>query len=179
MGAFKLGNMTFGSLFKKPETVLYPVEKKAQPAGLKGHIEIVAGECILCSMCERSCPTSCITVDKKESYWSINQFACIQCGYCTTVCPKKCLNMLPDYATAATAKHEVRVMVEKAPSRAKKKAEKPVEKAAAKPAVAATPAASEAPAAEARDEQLEAKLAAMDPSKAEKVRAALKTKVQQ
>ena len=36
MGAFKLGKMTFGSLFKKPETVLYPFEKKPQPEGLKG-----------------------------------------------------------------------------------------------------------------------------------------------
>ena len=36
MGGFKLGKMTLGSLFKKPETVLYPVEKKEAPAGLKG-----------------------------------------------------------------------------------------------------------------------------------------------
>ena len=33
MGSFKLGGMTFGSLFKKPETVLYPLETKTPPAG--------------------------------------------------------------------------------------------------------------------------------------------------
>ena len=177
MGAFKLGNMTFGSLFKKPETVLYPIEKKPQPAGLKGHIEIVASDCILCSMCERSCPTSCITVDKKESYWAIDRFACIQCGYCTTVCPKKCLHMQPGYAAAEANRHEVRVMVEKAPAPAKKKAEAPAKQAAAeKPAATAAPSANQVNVVESRDELLESKLASMDPAKAEKVRAALKAK---
>ncbi len=28
MGSFKLGKMTLGSLFKKPETVMYPLEKR-------------------------------------------------------------------------------------------------------------------------------------------------------
>ena len=51
MGGFKLGKMTLGSLFKKPETVLYPVEKKEAPAGLKGHIVNDADVCILCGIC--------------------------------------------------------------------------------------------------------------------------------
>lgn len=102
MGAFKLGKMTFGSLFKKPETVLYPIETKPQPVGLKGHIAIDVETCILCSMCDRSCPTGCITVDKAEHFWKINRFSCIQCGYCVTVCPKKSLAMEPGYAPAAT-----------------------------------------------------------------------------
>lgn len=101
MGAFKLGKMTFGSLFKKPETVKYPYQKKPQPEGLKGHIVIDAGECILCGMCDRSCSTGCLSVDKGASTWSIDRFACVQCGYCITVCPKKCLSMDPDYAPVA------------------------------------------------------------------------------
>ena len=28
MGSFKLGKMTLGGLFKKPETLMYPVETK-------------------------------------------------------------------------------------------------------------------------------------------------------
>ena len=28
MGSFKLGKMTLGGLFKKPETLLYPVQTK-------------------------------------------------------------------------------------------------------------------------------------------------------
>ena len=34
MGSFKLGKMTLGGLFKKPETLMYPVETKTPPAGL-------------------------------------------------------------------------------------------------------------------------------------------------
>lgn len=104
MGAFKLGKMTFGSLFKKPETVQYPFEKKPQPEGLKGHIVIDVDSCILCGMCDRNCSTNCISVNKSEHYWEINPYQCIQCGYCITVCPKKCLSMNPDYSAAAPEK---------------------------------------------------------------------------
>ena len=106
MGVFKLGKMTFGSLFKKPETVLYPIETKPQPAGLQDHIEIDVSTCILCGLCEKSCPTDCITVDKATSTWSTNPFACIQCGYCTLKCPKKCLNLLPGYQEPGAEKVE-------------------------------------------------------------------------
>ena len=43
MGSFKLGGMTFGSLFKKPETVLYPFEQKPAPAGscLAGPVSVI------------------------------------------------------------------------------------------------------------------------------------------
>ena len=66
MGVFKLGKMTFGSLFKKPETVLYPVEKKPQPLGLKGHIELDVDLCILCGMCELRCPDYAIYIEESD-----------------------------------------------------------------------------------------------------------------
>lgn len=105
MGAFKLGGMTLGSLFKKPETLQYPAQTKEPPAGLKGQIAIDAETCILCGLCARSCPTDSIAVSKPDRTWSIQHFQCIQCGYCTQVCPKKCLTMLPTYPTPATEKH--------------------------------------------------------------------------
>ena len=78
MGSFKLGGMTFGSLFKKPETVLYPFEQKPAPAGLKGHIENDASACILCGICAKSCPADAIAVEKKERTWAIDPFRCVQ-----------------------------------------------------------------------------------------------------
>ena len=192
MGVFKLGKMTFGSLFKKPETVLYPIETKPQPAGLKGHIEIDVSTCILCGLCEKSCPTDCITVDKATSTWSTNPFACIQCGYCVTVCPKKSLSMLPGYHVANTVKdHVVAAVPEKAKPARKADVAKASEPAKAdEPAKAVEPAksadhakpAAEAKAAEAAsleqgelriDAELEAKLALMSDESAAKVRAAL------
>ena len=65
MSGFKLGKMTFGSLFKKPETVLYPVVKPEPPVGLKGHVVVDESTCILCSLCVKRCPCRFIEVDKK------------------------------------------------------------------------------------------------------------------
>ena len=80
MGSFKLGGMTLGSLFKKPETLLYPFETKPAPAGLKGHIAIDAADCILCGICAKTCPADAIVVEKKDRTWSIDPFRCVQCG---------------------------------------------------------------------------------------------------
>ena len=104
MGFFKLGGMTLGSLFKKPETVKYPFESKPAPEGLKGHIAIDVDRCILCGMCMRSCTTDCITVDRAARTWAIQPFQCIQCGYCVSECPKNCLTMEPTYTKPSTSK---------------------------------------------------------------------------
>lgn len=172
MGAFKLGKMTFGSLFKKPETVLYPVEKKPQPKGLKGHIVINVDDCILCGMCGRSCPTDCIAVDKSAGTWSIGRFQCIQCGYCITVCPKSCLSMNPDYAPAATA---IAPEVFDVSGLQKKEKESPAEKDPSKSeGIDNKTEPKEETSVEAKkDSVLEAKIAMMGEEKGEKVRKAL------
>ena len=186
MGAFKLGKMTFGSLFKKPETVKYPFEAKPQPAGLKGHIVVDAEACILCGMCERSCTTDCIAVDKPGRTWSINRYQCIQCGYCITVCPKKCLAMDPDYAPAATAivRDEVAIPDQAKPAKeaapAREKAPEaastaPVGQAVAEkaPEAAAPEKPVDASAPSQPDPQIERLVALMDPEKAKVVQEAL------
>lgn len=104
MGSFKLGRMTLGSLFKKPETIQYPAQTKTPPAGLKGHIANDESTCILCGICQRTCPAGAIEVDKKARTWSIDRFRCVQCGSCARECPKACLTMEPTYAAPATAK---------------------------------------------------------------------------
>lgn len=104
MGVFKLGKMTLGSLFKKPETLQYPFETEEPPAGLKGHISIDATTCILCGMCDRSCPADAIGVDKPQRQWSIDPLRCIQCGYCVQICPKNSLTMEPTYSPVTTNK---------------------------------------------------------------------------
>lgn len=104
MGGFKLGKMTLGSMFKKPETVQYPFQKKEPPAGLKGHVVNDTDSCILCGICQKRCPCSAITVDKPARTWSIDRFRCVQCGTCIRECPKSCLTMAPEYAPPAAQK---------------------------------------------------------------------------
>ena len=105
MGSFRLGGMTLGSLFKKPETLLYPFEKKEPYAGLKGHVVNDVEQCILCGMCQKTCPCHCIRVEKAERLWEISPFMCIQCGSCVRVCPTKCLSMSPEYTPVAPEKY--------------------------------------------------------------------------
>lgn len=111
MSAFKLGKMTLGSLFKKPETVLYPFEQKAAPAGRKGHIVNDVNCCILCGICSKRCPTDCISVDKPNRTWTINHFQCVQCGTCVRECPKSCLAMDPALPAVARTKADEIVRV--------------------------------------------------------------------
>ena len=175
MGAFKLGKMTFGSLFKKPETVMYPIVSKPQPAGLKGHIVIDVERCIVCGMCDRNCSTDCIKVDRKARTWEINPFACVQCGYCVTVCPKDCLSMDPNYFPVAVEKTSTLFEIpeakaaEKAPIKEAKAGQEPVEQPVQKPE---GKQGLEQAAVE-RDAQLESLIDMMDSESAERVRTAL------
>ena len=104
MGTMHLGKMTLRSMFKKPETTLYPFEKKSQPVGLKGQVVCDPETCILCGMCMRNCPTDSITVSREDRTWAINHYSCVQCYYCVNTCPKSCLAMLPDYPAVVTQK---------------------------------------------------------------------------
>ncbi len=105
MGAFSLGKMTIGSLFRKPETIQYPIQHKPAPAGLKGHIVNHVDSCIACGMCAKVCPAGALSVSKKPRTWSIDRFRCVQCGSCVRACPKSCLEMDPVYTSPSVNKY--------------------------------------------------------------------------
>ncbi|MDO4182344.1 MAG: 4Fe-4S dicluster domain-containing protein [Coriobacteriia bacterium] len=115
----KLGSMTFGSLFKKPETTLYPFEKKEPPAGLKGMVENDPALCILCGICEKRCPTGAIVVAKADRTWAINRLRCVQCQSCILACPKASLYMNPQPPAITTTIEPVVVEVPEQPKKAK------------------------------------------------------------
>ncbi len=147
MGSFKLGKMTLRSLFGKPETVMYPIEKRDIPAGHRGLVENDMAACILCGICVKRCPCDAIEVDKKAQTWAINHFRCIQCDTCVRECPKGSLSMnaeIPHVATAIACE----VLGKPAPTpeelaaEAAKKAEREARIAAAKAAKAAKEAES-------------------------------------
>lgn len=154
MGSFKLGRMTLRSLFKKPETVLYPVEKRYEPEGLKGHIAVDIKKCTMCGVCQKRCPTGAITVDKEAGTWTINRFDCIQCRTCVRDCSFDCLTMEPGYQKPATEKFSAtETKPEPTEEELAEKARKEAEKAARVKAALEAKAAREKTAKEAEGQQ--------------------------
>lgn len=119
------------NLFSKPATEEYPFKAREYPERSRGHIEIDMDKCILCSMCQRKCPSAAITVDRAAKAWSIERMACVQCANCVNSCPKSCLSIVPGYTPPAGEK--VRDVF--------KKPEAPEAPKAAVPKEAAAPAA--------------------------------------
>ena len=157
MGGFKLGKMTLGSLFKQPETILYPLEHRTVPAGRKGFVTLQAQTCILCGICEKRCPCNAIVVAKKERTWSINHFQCVQCGYCVSECPKGSLIMDPGIPHISTkVEPEVVEVPEPAPEKPQEQEARTVEPTG--------------------DAEMDAKLAKLPYEKAMKLRAAFMAK---
>ena len=95
------------NLFKPPVTSECPLAPMTFCKGVRGRVVNDVSQCILCGMCERSCPSGALTVDRKTGEWKINPFACIQCGACVEACPKKCLSMDPHYAMPGLEKTEI------------------------------------------------------------------------
>lgn len=148
MGSFHLGKMTFGSLFKKPETTQYPFEEKTAPEGLKGCIENEINACIFCGICEKNCPSDALSVDKASSTWTINIFQCVQCGACVRVCPTKSLSMNTGRPGIATEMATWSLTEEESPEEAAEKAKKEAAKAEKVKAALAAKAAREKQAGE-------------------------------
>jgi ech hydrogenase subunit F len=105
----KLTGMTLKNLVRKPATRLYPVQPQVYTSATKGHVVNDIEQCILCSICEKSCPATALAVDKPAGTWTIDPFSCVQCKTCVRLCPTKSLTMLPNYAPAATTKTTITI----------------------------------------------------------------------
>ncbi|MDR2672449.1 MAG: 4Fe-4S dicluster domain-containing protein [Coriobacteriales bacterium] len=103
MGSFHLTKMALRNLVSKPATRLYPLEPPVYTSMTKGHVVNDIDTCILCSICERKCPATALTVDKPNRTWTINPFSCVQCSTCVRICPTKSLRMEPDYTASAVS----------------------------------------------------------------------------
>ncbi len=112
--------ITFKELIGETVTEQYPYEASTMTARFRGHIELLANEeggnkCIVCGMCQRSCPSGCITVqgEKREGVkgkvltkYQLDFTKCSLCGMCVESCRPGAIGFSKDYNLASTRKED-------------------------------------------------------------------------
>ncbi len=113
--------ITISQFFKRTVTVHYPHEALKMPARFRGHIELVRDPatgkavCFACKLCERACPSDCITVEgaklegaKKRSVtkYVLDFTKCSLCGSCVEACRDSAIRFSKEYNLASTNKED-------------------------------------------------------------------------
>jgi len=104
-------------------TVQYPRERLDITPNFRGHTELVRDpetglhRCIVCMMCEKDCPSGCITImgesregvkGKVLTSYQLDFTKCSLCGACVEVCPTSALCYSQEYALAGFSPDEYR-----------------------------------------------------------------------
>ncbi len=106
--------VTLRAMVSPVVTVQYPREKIEITPNYRGHIELTSDgdnaiKCIACGMCERSCPSNCITLttekregEKKKTLTSfmLDFTKCSLCGICCESCPAGAIRYSDEYNLA-------------------------------------------------------------------------------
>ena len=106
--------LTLKMFFRRPVTVQYPDEKRPVPERFRGRPVLLAREdgtprCVACGLCEKICPSLCITVAAETGPDGIRALArytldlnrCAFCGLCVEACPVEAIAMGSEYELAA------------------------------------------------------------------------------
>ena len=96
-------------------TMQYPEERWEIPEGYRGFLHNDIKTCTACTMCVKTCPIDCISLesvrgaDKKMvlASYDINIGRCMYCGLCVEVCPPKSLKHTAGYEMASVARGEL------------------------------------------------------------------------
>jgi NADH-quinone oxidoreductase subunit I len=113
--------ITLAQFFKPTVTVQYPHQTLQVPPRFRGHIELVQDPttgkaiCFACKLCERACPSDCITVEgaklegaKKRSVtaYKLDFTKCSLCGECVEACRDGAIRFSREYNLAGLSKDE-------------------------------------------------------------------------
>jgi NADH-quinone oxidoreductase subunit I len=113
--------ITITEFFKPIVTVQYPYETLKIPPRFRGHIELVRdpatgqAKCFVCKLCEKACPSDCITVEgikpegarrKTVTNYRLDFTKCSLCGSCVEACRDGAIRFSRDYNLAGTSKED-------------------------------------------------------------------------
>lgn len=113
--------ITLGQFFKPIVTVQYPHESLKMPKRFRGHIELVRSPetgkplCFVCKLCEKACPSDCITVEgmkpegakrKTVTSYRLDFTKCSLCGSCVEACRDGAIRYSHEYNLASTNKDD-------------------------------------------------------------------------
>jgi len=107
----KIGSMLgdlLRSLFKRPATQMYPLEKAPTPERLRGRLFWDPEKCVGCQLCIKDCPANAIeliVLDKVNKRFVMRYHAdrCTRCAQCVVTCRFKCMNMSSEFWEEAAA----------------------------------------------------------------------------
>ncbi len=113
--------VTLDQFFKPPVTLQYPHETLKMKPRFRGHIELVRDQqtgkplCFACKLCERACPSDCITVEgvkldgekrKTVSEYRLDFTKCSLCGSCIEACKSGAIRFSKEYNLAGASKEQ-------------------------------------------------------------------------
>ncbi|HET97160.1 MAG TPA: NADH-quinone oxidoreductase subunit I [Desulfurivibrio alkaliphilus] len=112
--------ITFKYMLQPVVTMQYPRQSVKMTPRYRGHIELVADEkgnnkCIVCGMCQRNCPSGCISLAGKKpeggkkkvlTQYQLDFTTCSLCGSCVEGCPTGALDFSKEYNLAGLTRQE-------------------------------------------------------------------------
>lgn len=111
--------ITSKEMVKPVVTLQYPHESLKMTPRFRGHIELIkdlesgGNKCIVCGMCQRACPSGCITIagEKPEgakrkvlTQYILDFTKCSLCGLCVESCKPAAITFSKDYNLAGPIK---------------------------------------------------------------------------
>lgn len=113
--------VTFKNAIRGPVTVQYPDEKKEISDRFRGAIVWEMDKCIACMICDKICPSHCISIatcigeDKKRKPMNIkyDMSLCAFCGFCSEMCPTNAIYHTKKYELSVFERQELLLSKEK------------------------------------------------------------------
>ncbi len=154
--------ITIGQFFKPIVTVQYPHESLKMPKRFRGHIELVTdpatgiAKCFVCKLCEKACPSDCITVEgikpegarrKTVTSYRLDFTKCSLCGSCVEACRDGAIRYSHEFNLASTNREDYVMDLFKRLEREAKNQPEPMAQVAVPPTTTVAPNPTPQPAA--------------------------------